>query len=100
MRECNAKESGGKYAFAVKKGQNPELLQMFNEGLKELKRTGEYDKIINKYISTDNTPTKASKDESTLTGLLQNNYDSHFELYQYQVLILKSKELNKATANA
>ncbi|EMF0100297.1 amino acid ABC transporter substrate-binding protein/permease [Enterococcus hirae] len=69
-----AKESGGKYAFAVKKGQNPELLQMFNEGLKELKRTGEYDKIINKYISTDNTPTKASKDESTLTGLLQNNY--------------------------
>ncbi|MGC3388329.1 glutamine ABC transporter permease, partial [Enterococcus faecium] len=35
------KESGGKFAFAVKKGQNPELLNMFNEGLKELKRTGE-----------------------------------------------------------
>lgn len=60
--------------LCCEKGQNPELLQMFNEGLKELKRTGEYDKIINKYISTDNTPTKTSKDESTLTGLLQNNY--------------------------
>ncbi len=54
---------------------------MFNEGLKELKRTGEYDKIINKYISTDNTPTKASKDESTLTGLLQNNYKVLLKVY-------------------
>ncbi|MDO2211699.1 transporter substrate-binding domain-containing protein, partial [Escherichia coli] len=44
------KESGGKYAFAVKKGQNPEHLNMFNEGLKELKRTGEYDKIIKEYV--------------------------------------------------
>ncbi|MFU1881132.1 amino acid ABC transporter permease, partial [Enterococcus faecium] len=40
------REKGGSYGFAVKKGQNPELLEMFNEGLKEMKRTGEYDKII------------------------------------------------------
>lgn len=71
-----AKESGGKYAFAVKKGQNGELLQMFNEGLKELKRTGEYNKILHQYISTDSNAAQKSKDESTLIGLLQNNYQA------------------------
>ncbi|MGM9904518.1 MAG: amino acid ABC transporter substrate-binding protein/permease [Enterococcus sp.] len=70
-----AKESGGVYGFAVKKGQNPELLQMFNEGLKELKRTGEYDAIINQYISTDDSKVPTDKaDESTLIGLIKNNY--------------------------
>ena len=34
----------------IKKGQNPELLEMFNEGLKEMKRAGEYDKIIGTYV--------------------------------------------------
>ncbi|MBF8808168.1 MAG: amino acid ABC transporter substrate-binding protein/permease [Enterococcus lacertideformus] len=70
------KESGGQYAFAVKKGQHPELLQMFNEGLKELKRTGKYDKILNKYISTGSSTNTENTDESTLIGVLQNNYKS------------------------
>lgn len=71
-----AKESGGQYAFAVKKGQNPELLQMFNEGLKELKRTGAYDEIINRYISTDGSSTQKEDqpDESSIIGLIKNNY--------------------------
>jgi polar amino acid transport system substrate-binding protein len=38
------------YGFAVKKGENKELLDAFNKGLKKLKETGEYDKILNKYI--------------------------------------------------
>ncbi|MHC5226779.1 amino acid ABC transporter substrate-binding protein/permease [Enterococcus sp. LJL99] len=67
------KESGGSYGFAVKKGQNPELIEMFNEGLKELKRTGEYDEIVGTYIQEAKAPeTKA--DESTLTGMLKNNW--------------------------
>ena len=70
------REVGGVYAFAVKKGQNQELLQMFNEGLKELKRTGEYDKIINKYISNDSSSKKTKVNESTIVGLIQNNYKS------------------------
>src|SRR5699024_3056442 len=70
------RESGGVYAFAVKKGQNQELLQIFNEGLKELKRTGEYDKIINKYISDDSSSEKTKANESTIVGLIQNNYKS------------------------
>lgn len=63
------------YAFAVKKGTNKELLHMFNYGLKELKNTGEYDKIINKYTST--TPISSNDnpiDESTFVGLIKNNY--------------------------
>jgi polar amino acid transport system substrate-binding protein len=39
------------YGFAVNKGQNPELLKKFNDGLKKLKENGKYDEIINKYIS-------------------------------------------------
>ncbi|WP_075491008.1 amino acid ABC transporter substrate-binding protein/permease [Enterococcus thailandicus] len=69
-----AKESGGKYAFAVKKGENQELLAMFNEGLKELKRTGAYDKIIDKYVATSNESADSTKDESTIIGLIKNNY--------------------------
>ena len=70
------RESGGEYGFAVKKGQNPELIEMFNEGLKELKQTGEYDTIVNKYIGSESTAAakKDSVDESTITGLLKNNY--------------------------
>lgn len=38
------------YGFAVKKGENKELLAAFNDGLKKLKANGEYDKIVAKYI--------------------------------------------------
>ncbi len=34
----------GQYGFAVKKGENPELIQMFNDGLANLRATGEYEK--------------------------------------------------------
>lgn len=38
------------YGFAVKKGENSLLLNMFNTGLKNLKDNGQYQKIIDKYI--------------------------------------------------
>ena len=37
------------YGFAVKKSENAELLKMFNDGLKNIKDSGEYDKIVKKY---------------------------------------------------
>ncbi|MDD6735296.1 MAG: transporter substrate-binding domain-containing protein [Clostridiales bacterium] len=37
------------YGFAVKKGENAELIKMFNDGLKNIKASGEYDKILAKY---------------------------------------------------
>ena len=39
----------GYYGFAVKKGQNSELLEMFNEGLKNIKASGKYEEILKKY---------------------------------------------------
>ncbi len=37
------------YGFAVKKGQNSELVEMFNKGLSNIKKSGDYDKILEKY---------------------------------------------------
>ncbi len=37
------------YGFAVKKGMNPELIEMFNAGLKNIKESGKYDEILAKY---------------------------------------------------
>ncbi|AQP54828.1 glutamine ABC transporter permease [Vagococcus penaei] len=72
-----AKESGGQYGFAVKKGTNPELLAMFNQTLTDMKKSGDYDKLLATYIQT-NEPSKADKaaeiDESTLAGMWQNNW--------------------------
>jgi polar amino acid transport system substrate-binding protein len=38
------------YGFAVKKGENADLLKKFNDGLKKIKENGEYDKIVSQYI--------------------------------------------------
>ncbi len=42
------------YGFAVKKGLNPELIEMFNAGLKNIKENGKYDEILAKYGITAN----------------------------------------------
>jgi len=44
-------EKGNSYGFAVMKGENQELLEMFNKGLENLKSSGKYDEILNTYIS-------------------------------------------------
>lgn len=37
------------YGFAVQKGQNAELLEMFNKGLADIKANGTYQEIVDKY---------------------------------------------------
>ena len=37
------------YGFAVKKGTYPELIEMFNKGLENIKANGKYDEILAKY---------------------------------------------------
>ena len=67
----------GDTAFAVKKGSNPELIQMFNNGLANIKKNGQYQKILDKYLKKSNSNTGSSDstvDETTIWGLLQNNY--------------------------
>lgn len=44
-------ERGSSYGFATLKGENPELVEMFNAGLANLKANGKYDEILNTYIS-------------------------------------------------
>ena len=41
------------YGFAVLKGKNAELLEMFNAGLADIKANGTYDEIIAKYTSAE-----------------------------------------------
>ena len=64
----------GETAFAVKKGSNPELIEMFNNGLANLKASGEFQKILDKYLATDSTTESSTVDETTIWGLLKNNY--------------------------
>ena len=37
------------YGFAVKKGENADLIEMFNKGLENIKANGKYDEILAKY---------------------------------------------------
>lgn len=70
-------EPSGQVGFAVKKGSNPELIEMFNNGLAALKQDGTYDKLVKKYLTTsdtdDSTESKTA-DETTIVGLIKNNY--------------------------
>lgn len=51
LRIAGDKINKDNYGFAVKKGENKELLDKFNAGLKSIKASGEYDKIVAKYIT-------------------------------------------------
>jgi len=46
-------EKGSSYGFAVLKGKNTELLDMFNAGLQNIKDNGKYQEIIDKYIAAE-----------------------------------------------
>lgn len=50
LKIATEKLTSGNYGFMTKKGENTELLEKFNKGLKTLKENGEYDKIVEKYI--------------------------------------------------
>ncbi|MDR1540118.1 MAG: transporter substrate-binding domain-containing protein [Clostridiales bacterium] len=46
-------EKGSSYGFAVLKGNVPELLEMFDKGLANVRSNGTYDSIIGKYIAKE-----------------------------------------------
>lgn len=69
---------GGYYGFAVMKGQNQELLKKFNAGLAKIKKNGEYQKIVDRYLSSKTVAAQkeAKRDgnsERTFLGLLKQN---------------------------
>lgn len=64
------------FGFAVPKGQNEELLEMFNQGLANIRESGEYDEIIENYLGED-----AMEDQQVATGIVgqfMQNADSLF----------------------
>ncbi|CAM4196610.1 amino acid ABC transporter permease [Streptococcus penaeicida] len=68
-------EPSGEYGFAVKKGTNLELIEMFNNGLAALKESGKYKAILNKYLASEKEAKSANAiDETNMFGLLSNNY--------------------------
>ncbi|MBR0597780.1 transporter substrate-binding domain-containing protein [Sinanaerobacter chloroacetimidivorans] len=46
-------EKGSSYGFAVLKGKNTELLEMFDAGLKNIRDNGKYQEILDKYIAAE-----------------------------------------------
>ena len=54
--------TGEVWDFAVqKKALNPELIEMFNNGLAAIVKDGTYDKIINKYLDNNKSKEGSSK---------------------------------------
>ncbi len=51
LKTVTDKEQGSSYGFAVAKGQNEELIKMFNDGLAKIKDNGKYQEILDKYIA-------------------------------------------------
>jgi polar amino acid transport system substrate-binding protein len=51
LRIAGDKLTNVDYGFAVKKGENADLMKKFNEGLKKIKDNGQYDKIVGQYIA-------------------------------------------------
>lgn len=61
-------------AMAVKKGQHQDFITKFNAGLKKIKASGEYDKIMNKYIGKNSVVKVDSKADRTFFGILKKNF--------------------------
>ena len=81
----------GEVGFAVKKGTNPELIEMFNNGLAAIVKDGTYDKIINKYLDNNKSKEGSSKkatDETTIVGLIKNNYKQLLTLLSFAIAMI------------
>ncbi|MCD8238798.1 MAG: transporter substrate-binding domain-containing protein [Clostridiales bacterium] len=53
LKTVTEKEQGSSYGFAVPKGENAELLEMFNAGLANIQADGTYDEILATYIAEE-----------------------------------------------
>ena len=72
LKIVTEKEAGNSYGFAVSKGENAELLQMFNTGLTNLRASGEYQKILDQYLDTDSE----EEADTGFFGLLKESFPS------------------------
>lgn len=82
FKTVTPKEDPTGYGFAVNKGQNAELLEKFNEGLKNLKATGRYDGIVEKYLGEE-----ATTDDNSFLGLIKSTYPILLEGLKMTVIL-------------
>lgn len=69
FKTVTEKEAGADYGFAVNRGRNPELLEMFNAGLANLRASGQYDEIVDRYLGEG-----ASSTDNSIPGLIKDTY--------------------------
>lgn len=69
FKTVTEKEKGSSYGFAVNKGKNAELLQKFNAGLDNLRKSGRYQEIIDGYLGKG-----AADSDNSLIGLLKSTF--------------------------
>ncbi|USB35071.1 amino acid ABC transporter substrate-binding protein/permease [Paenibacillus sp. YPG26] len=74
LKTVTDKEKGASYGFAVSKGANKELLDKFNAGLTNLRASGEYQKILDKYLG-ENALVPANQSR---WGLIQSSLPALF----------------------
>ncbi|UUX34922.1 ABC transporter substrate-binding protein/permease [Fundicoccus culcitae] len=76
------------YGFAVQKGQNSDLLALFNQGLSNLQASGEYDAIIANYLGEDTTASTSMTDATTVIADPAITYvigtDTTFAPFEFQ----------------
>lgn len=71
LKTVTEKEAGASYGFAVSKGQNAELLSMFNAGLANVKASGQYDQIIDTYLGEG---AQTAQGGNTFFSLLRDSF--------------------------
>lgn len=53
LKMLDYREAGNSYGFAVAKGKHGDLINMFNDGLKNLQDNGKYQEIVDRYTSVE-----------------------------------------------
>jgi glutamine transport system permease protein len=71
LKIVTEKEPGASYGFAVSKGENTELLHMFNTGLANLQASGEYQEILDQYLDAG-----AEVQDTGFFGLVKDSFPS------------------------
>lgn len=72
LKLIEEQEAVSDFGFAVNKGENRELLQMFNDGLTNIRASGEYDEIIANYLG-DEALAEQSEAGNIFTQFLDNS---------------------------
>lgn len=72
------------FGFAVSKGDNAELLEMFNNGLENLRDSGDYDEIVSRYLgespsSVEEEEVVEERDPNSIFTQLEDNWEALLE---------------------